>query len=85
MVKGDFSITKPELIKKIENAPLDNDVEFVEIVSSMSKFFSRSKLADALRVSCPTIERWSGGMNLPYSSMRKPAFRCFVALLKNED
>lgn len=50
------------------------DGEFAKAVAGALQMRSRSELADALRVSIPTILRWARGVNLPHARLRASIF-----------
>ena len=61
---------------KIAAANLRDDAEFQALLSGAQELLELSdqELADSLRVSRPTVNRWMRGKNLPHNALRNPIF-----------
>ena len=59
-------------LQKIENANLDQDSEFTDILADSELILNLSdiELARAIRVSRPTVNRWRSGKAIPHTIMR---------------
>lgn len=54
-----------------------SDMDFVALIRVAEQDLGIGTLADALRVSVPTVGRWAVGKNLPHAGMR-PAIAEYI-------
>ena len=62
------------------SASITDDKGFVEILGMFQSLLEMSdqQIADSIKVSRPTVNRWIRGKNLPHRGMRKPLFDWIV-------
>jgi transcriptional regulator with XRE-family HTH domain len=67
----EVSVTKQGILEKIKRTNHHDNIAFSFIIESIleSKIWTVRELADGLRVSHPTVERWAKGKSLPHVVM----------------
>lgn len=73
-----------ELRHMAETASVEDDAQFVSVLKLSAQVLelSEGEIADALRVSRPTVNRWLNEQSDPHPAMRQPIFGWIATQVK---
>ena len=73
-----------ELRRMAEAASVEDDAQFVDVLKRAAQVLelSEGQIADALRVSRPTVNRWLNAQSDPHPAMRQPIFHWIATQAK---